>query len=312
MRRAGPWLGLVLVVVFFWIAVRIQTGESSFASVDTLVTILVQSTLVGTTALGMTLVILAGGIDLSVGASLALSSVVVAAVLKAGGGSAAAVLAGLAAGAGCGLLNGVLVTGLRLLPFIATLGTMLMIRGAAKGFAGNEPIRTGPVPLHDILTVRGGPGLWLLPVLAVGVAALIRYTRFGRHATAVGSNEAAARLCGVPVARTKLGVYTLAGAFAGLSGLFQFSRLTMGDPTVAPGHELDVVAAVVIGGASLSGGEGSVAGTLAGALLMSAIRNGCSLMGWASWVTEVVAGAIIVAAAALDRYRRSRPAGPAL
>lgn len=311
MKRAGPYLGLLLVLIFFGIAVRIVTGRNSFATADNLTTLAVQSTLVGTTALGMTLVILAGGIDLSVGAILALASMAVAAVLRAGGGGWTAAFAGVAAGALCGLFNGALIVGLRLMPFIATLGTMLMFRGVAKAVGDNRTIAPGPGPLDGLLTSRGGPGLWLLLALAAGMALLIRYTRFGRHATAVGSNEAAARLCGVRVGRVKLGVYALAGAFAGLAGLLQFSRLSIGDPTAAPGHELDVVAAVVIGGASLSGGESSVLGSLAGALLMTAIRNGCSLIGLESYVTEIVAGAIIVAAAALDRFRRSGPAVPA-
>jgi ribose/xylose/arabinose/galactoside ABC-type transport system permease subunit len=145
-------------------------------------------------------------------------------------------------------------------------------------------------------------------LLAAAAAAGLRYTRAGRHAVAVGSNEAAARLCGVPVERTRLLVYTLGGAFAGLSGLFQYSRLSSGDPTAAPGHELDVIAAVVIGGASLAGGEGSILGSLVGALLMTTIRNGCALMDWRNYNIGIVAGLIIVAAATLDRFRR-RAAG---
>jgi ribose/xylose/arabinose/galactoside ABC-type transport system permease subunit len=149
-------------------------------------------------------------------------------------------------------------------------------------------------------------GVWLMVVFAVGVSVLLRYTRFGRHVFAVGSNELTARLCGVAVERTKVLVYTLGAMFAGLAGLLQFSRLTVGDPTVAVGLELDVIAAVVIGGGSLSGGEGSVLGSIVGALIMTTIRSGCSQMGLPNWVQEIVTGTIIVLAVAVDRLRHRR------
>jgi ribose transport system permease protein len=151
-------------------------------------------------------------------------------------------------------------------------------------------------------------GVWVMILLAAGTAAVLRYTRLGRHAFAIGSNELTARLCGVPVERVKVFVYALGAAFAGLAGVMQFSRLTVGDPTVAVGLELDVIAAVVIGGGSLSGGEGSVLGTVIGALIMIVIRSGCSHMGLPNWVQEIVTGLIIVAAVALDRLRQRRAA----
>lgn len=138
------------------------------------------------------------------------------------------------------------------------------------------------------------------------VAGLLRYTRLGRHIFAIGSNEQTARLCGVPVQRVKVVTYTLGGLFFGLAGLMLFSRLTVGDPTAAVGLELDVIAAVVIGGGSLAGGEGSVLGSLVGALIMSVIRSGCSQMGLSNWVQELVTGAVIVVAVALDRLRHRR------
>ncbi|HLU40378.1 MAG TPA: ABC transporter permease, partial [Planctomycetota bacterium] len=147
------------------------------------------------------------------------------------------------------------------------------------------------------------PGVWLLLVAALAMAFVLRATRFGRHALAIGSNEATARLCGIDLERTRLLVYAAAGACAGLAGVLQFGYLGMGDPTTAQGLELRVIAAVVIGGASLSGGEGSVVGTLAGALLMTVIDNGCAKLGVDNWVQEIVTGAIIVAAVALDRLR---------
>jgi ribose/xylose/arabinose/galactoside ABC-type transport system permease subunit len=300
----GPFLALGAVFTFFLVLVWSKSGENLFGSSHNLQTILLQSAITGTTALGMTLVIVAGGIDLSVGSIVALSGVAIAHLMKAEGWPALpAALGGIALGAFCGLVNGALVTGLKVVPFIVTLGTMLVWRGAAKGLSREAPIVPGPSALDGVLSL-GGPGIWIMLLAAAATAAALRYTRAGRHAVAVGSNEAAARLCGVPVERTRLLVYALGGAFAGLSGLFQYSRLSSGDPTAAPGHELDVVAAVVIGGASLAGGEASILGSLVGALLMTTIRNGCALMDWRNYITEIVAGAIIVAAAALDRLRR--------
>jgi ribose/xylose/arabinose/galactoside ABC-type transport system permease subunit len=150
------------------------------------------------------------------------------------------------------------------------------------------------------------PGVWILIVLALLVTLVLSYTRFGLHTFAVGANEQAARLCGVPVETTKLAIYTLSGLFAGVAGLMQFARLTVGDPTVAAGLELDAIAAVVIGGGSLAGGEGSVLGTMIGALIMTVIRSGCTQMGLSNWVQEMVTGVIIIGAVVLDRLRHRR------
>jgi ribose/xylose/arabinose/galactoside ABC-type transport system permease subunit len=164
--------------------------------------------------------------------------------------------------------------------------------------------------LNDLLrSMEGGPGLlpwglWLLLVLSLLVAALLHFTRFGRHLFAIGSNERTARLCGVAVDRCKVIVYALSAGLAGLAGVLQFAKLAVGDPTVAVGLELDVIAAVIIGGGSLSGGKGSVPGTLAGATLMAVIQIGCSQKGLPNWVQQIVTGGIIVVAVALDRWRQ--------
>jgi ribose transport system permease protein len=309
LARLGPFLGLTGIFLFFWIAVWMKTERNSFVTAGNLQTIALQSAIVGMVALGMTMIILAGGIDLSVGSMVALTSVVAAWLMKFRGWPVLPAACGaVLAGGLCGLLNGVLVTRLNVVPFIITLGTLLIFRGAAKGLADQQTVIPSASALDSLLDVSSvlPPGVWLLAILAAGVSVLLRYTRFGRHLFAVGSNEAAARLCGVPVHRTKLLVYILGGLFAGIGGLLQYSRLNMGDPTAAPGLELDVIAAVVIGGASLTGGEGSVLGSLIGALFMMTIRNGCSLMGWPGYVTEIVAGVIIIVAVAVDRLRHRR------
>jgi ribose transport system permease protein len=149
-------------------------------------------------------------------------------------------------------------------------------------------------------------GVWIAIAVAILGAALLRYTRFGRNVFAVGSSENTARLCGVSVENVRAGVYTLAGVLTGLAGVMEFSTLTVGDPTASAGLELEVIAAVVIGGTSLAGGEGSVLGSILGALLMTVIKNGCIHMGLPNWVQEIVTGAIIAVAAALDRLRHRR------
>jgi ribose transport system permease protein len=272
-----------------------------------------QTAIVCVAALGMTMVIVSGGIDLSVGSVVALSTVVVALVLRQDGSATGAVLATLAAigaGALCGAINGVLVTELRVVPFIVTLGTMLLVRGAAKGFSDERRLEAPATWLNDLLrTAQGGPGIiapsgiWLTAGLAIVVAFTLQYTRFGRHLVAIGSSERTARLCGVRITRTKIAVYTIAGALAAVAGLLTFSKLSVGDPTVANGLELDVIAAVIIGGGSLLGGKGSVVGTIAGAAIMALIQIGCSQLGLPNWVQQIVTGTIIVFAVALDRWR---------
>ena len=307
--KLSPLLGLVLVFLFFLVAVWIKTRHNSFATQGNLQTIALQSAIVGMAALGMTMIILTGGIDLSVGSTVALTSVVAACLMKFRGWPAfPAALGAIAAGTLCGLLNGTLITQFKVVPFIITLGTLLIFRGAAKGLADEQTVIPSPCALDSLLDISSimPAGVWILAVLAVGVSLVLHYTRCGLHLYAVGSNEAAARLCGVPVTRNKLQVYAIGGFFAGIAGLYQYSRLSMGDPTAAPGLELDVIAAVVIGGGSLAGGEASVLGSLVGALFMMTIRNGCSLMGWPGYVTEIVAGVIIIIAVAVDRWRHRR------
>ena len=302
--EAGVLAGLALVLALFGALVGAQ-----FFRAANLELVARQTVIVCVAALGMTMVIVAGGIDLSVGLVVALSTVATAVTLQHHGPAVAAASA-IAAGALCGVVNGLLVTQLRVVPFIVTLGTMLLVRGAAKGLADERRIEAPVTWLNSLLrTVRDGSGFWLptgiwiTVVLAVLVALTLRYTRFGRHVFAIGSSEPAARLCGVPINRTKVVVYTLSGMLAALAGIMEFSKLSVGDPTVSIGLELDVIAAVIIGGGSLSGGKGSVVGTIAGAAIMAVIQIGCSQLGLPNWVQQIVTGSIIVGAVALDRLR---------
>ena len=285
LRNLAPVLSLVAAVLFFY-AIPPHPSLTLFD----LRLVAVHAMIVGIAAMGMTFIIISGGIDLSVGSAIALVSVATAIVLERGGGPVFALSVALGVGAVCGLYNGLLITILRLPPFIATLGTLGFYRGVAKWMSGSIPI-TAP-------TQGLALGLFLVVVL--------RYSILGQHAYAIGSNEATARLCGVRVARTKVSLYVLAGLLTGLAGLMQFARLTQGDPTVAIGLELDIIAAVVIGGGSLSGGQGSILGTLTGAVLMAYLRNRSTVLGWPNFVEEMIVGHIIIVAVAVDRWRGSR------
>jgi ribose/xylose/arabinose/galactoside ABC-type transport system permease subunit len=306
LSRGGPLLGLLFVCAVFAFLI----GPQFFRPVN-LELIARQTAIVCTAALGMTMIIVAAGIDLSVGSIIALSTVVIALLLKRDVSPLLAALGGVAAAAACGLANGVLITRLKVVPFIVTLGTMLIVRGAAKGLADERRIEAPATWLNGLLrTVEAGrglflpPGIWILLLLALLVAGVLRYTVFGRHLFAIGSNERTARLCGVRVEAVKVAVYTISAALAGVAGVMQFAKLSVGDPTVAVGLELDVIAAVIIGGGSLTGGNGTVLGTVLGATIMSVVAIGCSQHGLANWVQQIVTGTIIVLAVALDRWRQ--------
>ena len=304
--RTGVFFGLVLVAAIFGVLV----GSQFFAPAN-LELMARQTAIVCMAALGMTIVIATGGIDLSVGSMIALTTVVIALMLRAEFSPLVAALAGVAAAAVCGFINGVLITRLKVVPFIVTLGTMLIVRGAAKGLADERRIEAPFTWLNGLLRTQSGAailpaGIWAVIVLALVVGGILRYTRFGRHVFAIGSNERMARLCGVAITRTKILVYTVSAALVGMAGLLQFSKLSVGDPTVAVGLELDIIAAVIIGGGSLTGGRGTVVGTIIGAAIMTIIQLGCTQKGLANWVQQIVTGGIIVAAVALDRVRSTR------
>jgi ribose transport system permease protein len=306
-----PWFGPLIALVCVYALFAVLRPET-FARSANLITMARQTVVVAIAAVGMTLVIVHGGIDLSVGSGVALATVVIAQLLKTGHGPLAASLGGIAAIGAAGLLTGALVTRLKIAPFIVTLGSMSVLRGAAKGLANEQKIDVDPHGLDALLAPPDGglfpPGVWIAIALAAVAAGVLRATPFGRHVFAVGSNEATARLCGVEVERVRVIVYTTAGLLAGLAGVMEFATLTVGDPTDSIGLELEVIAAVVIGGASLSGGEGTVLGSMIGALLMTVIRTGGTHMGMPNWIQEIATGVIILAAVALDRLRRRDPA----
>ncbi|HAL45407.1 MAG: hypothetical protein A2Y12_14260 [Planctomycetes bacterium GWF2_42_9] len=310
LNRFGIVLALLVIYLLF-----VFIAPSSFSTMRNLETIARQTVIVGIAAIGMTFVIISGGIDLSVGSIVAFSSVLLAYFLNNMHISPfPSALLAVIVGSAFGLLSGIFITRLKVVPFIVTLGMMLLCRGAAKGLAGEQKINAPYTWLNEILATLPperswqilSPGVWIFILLAIVFAFVLRYTVFGRATVAIGSNEQTARLCGIAVERTKVIIYMLSALFASITGVMQFSRLTVGDPTVAVGLELDVIAAVVIGGASLSGGQGTIFGSLIGALIMTIIRSGCTQMGLENWIQEIVTGAIIIIAVALDRLRHRK------
>ena len=311
LAQAGPFLGLIVVITLF--AIPAETREF-FLTYHNLKIILTQTVIVAIGALGMTLIIVGGGIDLSAGSSIALTSVVGALLIQQGWGPVPVCGAVILAGGLIGLLNGAAIAALRLVPFIITLGTLGVARGAAKWLADNQTVNYDASPINGWMTTADPfgyalpAGVWVAAALAVATAVVLRNTVFGRHVFALGSNEATARLCGIPTTRLKVMVYALAGCFFGAAGLFQLSRLRQGDPTVAVGLELDIIASVIIGGASLNGGVGTVLGSMIGALIMAVLRNGSQQMGWPTYFQEIIIGLVIIVAVFVDRLRQGRQA----
>lgn len=337
--RFGPFFGLFIVVALFTFLLalkdtadfreqEIQSGKSiswmaalkggdlgglkAFLGVANLKTVLAQTVIVAIGALGMTLIIVSGGIDLSVGSAVALTSVLGATLSLKGWPQYGVLSVTILAGGLIGMVNGTIIAWFRMLPFIVTLGMMGVARGVAKWIAGNQTVNTPPestinnlmkmVDLDHFFPLPAG--VWITIGLAVITTVLLQRTVFGRHIFAIGSNEATARLCGIRVELTKVAIYGLSGLFVGCAGLMQLTRLTQGDPSGANGLELDIIAAVVIGGASLNGGTGSVIGSMVGALTIQALRNGSSLMNWPTFVQEIIIGIVIILAVGLDKLRQ--------
>ena len=308
----GPFFGLLLVIGIFSLSAEVRPYFLTGANFKT---ILLQTVIVAIGALGMTMIIVSGGIDLSVGSVVALTSVVCAKLLVHNSSPVLAAAAAVLAGAAIGLINGSIVAWFRMMPFIVTLGMMGIARGAAKSkwLADNQTVNAPDTAINRLMEPGDPlhflplpPGVWIAIFLAVLMAVIMRQTIFGRYIFAIGSNESTARLCGVRVPLYKAAIYTVAGAFFGLAGLLQMARLTQGDPTVAIGLELDIIAAVVIGGASLSGGVGSILGSMIGALIMAVLRNGSNQMSWPTYIQEIIIGAVIILAVAIDRIRQTR------
>jgi ribose transport system permease protein len=322
---AGPYLGLILVIALFSVIIWWRGGRvEAFLSSDNLKLVTAHAAITAAVALGMTIIMISGGIDLSVGYVVSLVTVTMMLAYRwadarpylPGTASVWAIAAGLATGLLCGWTNGMLITRLKVVPFVVTLGMMGVARGLAQYLSKGTPV-SFPNPAQPPAWVPWlgainpepewlliGPAAWSVLVFAVAVAILLRYTVLGRYCFALGSNEATARLCGVHVERTKVILYTLAGVLTGWGGILQFARSRSGLHDVAAGLELDVIAAVVIGGGSLSGGEGTVTGTLVGALMITLLGNGCSKLELPVEFRFIIIGMIIVVVSAVNMWRQ--------
>jgi ribose transport system permease protein len=315
--QLGPLLALALVFSFFAVADWLQPEGGQFLSLRNLQAMLISSAPVVIAALGMTVVIISGGIDLSVGTAVSLSATVLAWVLLQGGPIHVALVCCLLTGCVAGALNGIMISSLKVAPFIVTLGTMTAYLGVANLLAEETTVRPPLASIPDWmsgLSMPGpepewllvAPGVWVMLLMAVIVSLVLRYTVFGRYVFALGSNEQTARLCGLNVPALKVAVYTLSGLFVGLAGVYQFAKLKVGNPMSGVGLELKVIAAVVIGGASLNGGRGTILGTLTGALLMQTIVSGSTQLGLNNPFQNIILGIIIVAAVTVDQIRQRR------
>ena len=302
-RRAGTLVGL------FLLGALLSALTPFFLTRSNLMNVMEQTAINAVIAVGKAFMILSAGIDLSVGSITALSGVVLANRLQAGWGMAPSLVAGVAIGALCGLLSGLLITRGRLPPFIATLGMMSMARGAALLFTDGRPISGFEESLRFLSTGRiaGIPVPVLLTVVLYALAiVLLNRTRFGRYVYAIGGNEEATRLSGVAVGFHKTLVYVLSGVTAALASILLTARLNSAQPIAGMMYELDAIAAVVIGGTSLTGGLGTLGGTLIGALTMGVLRNGLNLLGISSFLQQIVIGFVIIVAVLTDSLVKSK------
>jgi ribose transport system permease protein len=300
-RQLGSLAGLVAVAVVFWIF------SPYFLTVSNLLNIAEQTSINAIIAVGMTFVIIAAGIDLSVGSVVALSGVVLASALQSSVPAPLAILIGLGVGAACGLGNGLLISYGRLPPFIATLGMMSVARGAALYYTDGRPVSGFSQEFRSLATGELAqiptPVVFMIVIYTFAYIVLNR-TKLGRYTYAIGGNEEAASLSGVNTRATKTSIYAICGMLSGLAAALLTARLNSAQPIAGMMYELDAIAAVVIGGTSLMGGEGKISGTLIGALIMGMLRNGLNLLGISSFTQQIVIGSVIILAVLVDMALR--------
>ncbi|NDJ61339.1 MAG: ABC transporter permease [Chloroflexi bacterium] len=306
--RYGIFLVLIALVIVLTILTPIIRGEQFFLTVPNLIQVALQASINAIIAVGMTFVIVSAGIDLSVGSIVALAGVGAALVMRDTAlGPVAGVGVALGIGALCGAFNGFLIARVKLPPFIATLGTMGIFRGIALVISEGRSIFGFDRTFVEIFSARIGD-IPVAVIVAAGVALcgalVLRYTKFGKYTIAMGGSERTARLAGIPINRYKLGIYILSGLLTGIAAVLLLARLRSGDPTFGRLFELDAIAAAVMGGTSLSGGAGSIPGTIVGALIISLVRNALNIFNVPSYWQEVVIGGVIVLAVVLDQWRK--------
>jgi ribose transport system permease protein len=303
MQRFLPFGTLMLLFV------GLAIGTPHFLTQTNLESVVRQTAVINLMALGMTMVIVAGGIDLSVGSMMGLSGLVGTMAIASGAPAGVGIAAGVAVGFACGAANGAMTAWLGVNPFIVTLGTLGIYRGVALLSSKGLPVEGLPKSFGYLGegSLLGVPfALWVVAACAALAHGLLEHTKAGRYAFAIGSNVEAARYSGVPVSFYTMTVYALCGLLTGLAGMMETSRLMTGQPTAGQGYELQAIAAVVIGGGSLRGGEGSVVGTLVGALIMGLLSNGSDLLGISPYLQQAIVGTVIIAAVFVDEVRKRR------
>ena len=319
LHKVSALLTLLLLIFAF------SFTSPAFFTVNNGLTVLLQTSVIGLLAIGMTMVIITGGIDLSVGSVLALAGVVAGLVIKAGVPVIPAMALGIMAGAACGFVNGLVITKMRITPFVATLGMMMIARGFALQLTGAAPISRlgeafgtlGNGTFFRVLEMQenGFPKVIfagipypavLLIIMAIFGAFLLQKRQIGRHIFSVGSNEEAARLSGVNVDKTKIWAYTSSGALAGLAGMVLMSRLVTVQPNEGVMYELDAIAASVIGGASLMGGVGSISGSMIGSFIIGVLRNGLNMAGTSAFIQQIIIGIVVIGAVYIDQFRNKK------
>ncbi len=302
LKKIIPFASLIFLFIF------LSMASPYFLTVNNLFSVIRQTAVITIMAIGMTVVMASGGIDLSVGSMVGFTGVLGAMLIAGGFPVSLAVAGSMLAGASCGLVNGAAVTTLRIPPFIATLGALGIYRGLTLIITGGVPVANlsrdfGVLATGTLFGVIPVP-LAILLFVAVIVHLFLEYTTLGRYAYAIGSNFEAARCAGIRTKEVTILIYGLCGALAGLAGMIESARLVTGQPTAGEGYELRVIAAVVIGGGSLNGGQGTVLGTIVGSLIMGLLSNGCNLLGISPFLQQVIIGAVIVLAVTFDEYQR--------
>jgi len=307
--RSSLWQRLLPFLTLIALFVGLIIATPNFFTSTNLSSVVRQTAVINIMALGMTMVIITGGIDLSVGSILALAGCLGTMTMTSGYPVPVGIAVGILVGCLAGLLNGALTTRLRINPFIVTLGTLLIIRGFALILTNGMPVQNVPKGFSFLGegSVAGVPFvLLILLAIAAVVHVILEHTKLGRYAFAIGSNPDAAFYAGIPVKFHTTVIYGICGMLTGLAGMIESSRLMTGQPTAGQGYELPAIAAVVIGGGSLRGGEGSVVGTLIGAFIMGLLSNGCDLLGIQPFVQQATIGAVIILAVSVDELRKRK------
>jgi ribose transport system permease protein len=304
-QRLLPFLSLIVLFV------ALAAASPHFLTSTNLASVVRQTAVINIMGLGMTIIIISNGIDLSVGSILAMGGLLGTMAMERGLPISAGIAVGILTGLFCGLVNGLLIARLNIAPFIVTLGTLGIVRGLALIISNGLPVHKIP-PAFSFLgegNLLGVPFvLWLLIFCAALMHFILEHTRLGRYAFAIGSNTEAAVYAGIPVAFHTTAVYAIGGMLTGLAGMIEASRLMTGQPTAGQGYELQAIAAVVIGGGSLHGGEGSVLGTLIGAFIMGLLSNGSDLLGVSPYLQQAIIGAVIILAVSVDELRKRQVA----